>query len=401
MTVVTYNEDMERIVDKTIIAICCLAVLFLTQQTVFFIVGLLLAVSICALQEITPVYEKIRASALYAYLVIALVFPVFALFMPLVSYDCMRKRNWALKLCWILPVIAIIRAYDLTVLLFLLVVSTFACILSWRTARVEAERIKYRELRDELRELSLSLEQKNRNLQEKQDYEVRLATLTERGRIAREIHDNVGHLLTRSVLQIEAAQVVYQDDARVREDLEQLGKSIHEAFDTVRASVHDLHDDSFDLYTQLYAIAQGSQVSLNLEYQADEIPDAIGYGFVAIVRESVANAARHSNASRVNVSVVEYPAFYQLVVHDNGDRNPFKNDGIELEETGGIGLRTMEERARSLGGVLRIDYDRGFRVFVSVPKDLSKEFMNAEKGRVGAGSEHKRADRSTNERNSH
>ena len=393
---------MERIVDKTIIAICCLAVLLLIQPTTAFVVGMLLALAISALQETSFLPKKVLAVGLYAYLAAALIVPACGLFVPLIAYDCVQKKNWALKLCWVLPIFGTLRAYDFGVFVLVTLVAVLSCIFSLRTTLREAESLTYRALRDELRGLSLSLEQKNRDLQEKQDYEVRLATLAERGRIAREIHDNVGHLLTRSVLQIEAAQVVYADNTQVKKDLEQVGETIHEAFATVRASVHDLHDDAFDLYTQLYTIAQNSMIEVDFDYHAEDVPDAVAYGFVAITREAVANAEKHSDASRVKLSIIEYPAFCQLLIHDNGSKNPFGNNEDEPErgkEEGrdakggdskgrdakggdakgrdakgrGIGLKTMEERARSLGGVFRVDYDKGFRVFVSIPKDVLKE----------------------------
>ena len=49
-------------------------------------------------------------------------------------------------------------------------------------------------------------------MQRNQDYEIYLATLKERNRIAREIHDNVGHMLTRSILQLGALSVINKDE---------------------------------------------------------------------------------------------------------------------------------------------------------------------------------------------
>jgi len=63
--------------------------------------------------------------------------------------------------------------------------------------------------------MAMLLRQKNRELIEKQDYEIRLATLNERGRIAREIHDHVGHLLSRSILQIGALMVTKGREQRI------------------------------------------------------------------------------------------------------------------------------------------------------------------------------------------
>lgn len=65
-----------------------------------------------------------------------------------------------------------------------------------RTTELERLEAEYKKTRDDSKELTLMLEQKNRNLLEKQDAEVYMATLKERNRIAREIHDNVGHMLS-------------------------------------------------------------------------------------------------------------------------------------------------------------------------------------------------------------
>ena len=59
--------------------------------------------------------------------------------------------------------------------------------------------------RDDSRERDLLLSQKNKALLEKQDYEIYNATLKERNRIAREIHDNVGHVLSKFILMLGAA----------------------------------------------------------------------------------------------------------------------------------------------------------------------------------------------------
>ena len=87
--------------------------------------------------------------------------------------------------------------------------------------------------------------------------------------------------------------------------------------------------------------------------------------------------SKHSDASRVSVSVAAYPAFYRLAVHDNGSVPPpasvLDRQGADSPLASGtargIGLATMSDRARALGGMLRVDYDQGFRVFVTVPKE--------------------------------
>lgn len=87
-----------------------------------------------------------------------------------------------------------------------------AILLACRTGRIlylEQEMIR---LRDTSTELNLVLQEKNKNLMEKQDYEIYLATLRERNRIAREIHDNVGHMLSRSILQMGALVTIHKEE---------------------------------------------------------------------------------------------------------------------------------------------------------------------------------------------
>ena len=303
--------------------------------------------------------------------------PAFTVFLPLAVYDLARDDHPVVRASWLLPALAAFLRLPLPLFAIMLLACAVSVLLSYRTFRAQTEQAAYRRLRDSVQETSLALEEKNRGLREKQDLEVRLATLAERGRIAREIHDNVGHLLTRSIMQVEALQVVHRDDGQVRAELAQVGDTLHEAMNTVRASVHDLHDDAFDLETQIgEAAAACTKLSVDVDYRAADVPADVGYCFIAIVREALSNAARHGNASRVSVSVAAYPAFYRLSVHDNGTLPPPSSvlgrspadAGAAKAGSRGIGLATMADRARALGGMLRVDYDRGFKVFVTVPR---------------------------------
>ena len=372
-----YNGRMERLLDKVIVLVGCAAVVYFMPFAPAQVIGLLLSVVVVSLYEVDALPLRFRTALLIAYLIAALFVHELTLFVPLIAYDCMRSEALPIRFCWIVCPLVANSALPVPVIVFVFVASCVACALSYRTSQRVLERIRFLNLRDELHEASMALERKNRDLQDKQDYEVTLATLNERGRIAREIHDNVGHLLTRSVLQVEALQVVHADDVQVQDELEQVGSTLHEALDTVRRSVHDLHDDSLDLKTQLTAIAASDRsCAVELDFHADDVPAAVGYCFIAIVRESLANAARHSDADRVRVSVAEYPAFWRLSVHDNGGMvgKGMAGDGSKsgTDETAhrstGIGLQTMEDRTRALGGVFRAEYDKGFRIFVTIPK---------------------------------
>lgn len=73
-----------------------------------------------------------------------------------------------------------------------------------------------------------------------------LQTLRERNRIAREIHDNVGHMLSRSILQMGALITIHKEEP-LHGQLAGVGETLNQAMNSIRESVHDLHDESIDL----------------------------------------------------------------------------------------------------------------------------------------------------------
>lgn len=131
-----------------------------------------------------------------------------------------------------------------------------AWFMNWRTMRLIYLEKKYRSLRDTYQELLLSLEAKNRDLLEKQDYEIKLATLNERNRIARDIHDNIGHVLSSTLLQVGALLAV-NPDGPMRESLLALKQTLSSGMDSIRQSIHDLHDTSIDLHNEILWHYQG------------------------------------------------------------------------------------------------------------------------------------------------
>ena len=216
--------------------------------------------------------------------------------------------------------------------------------------------------RDSSYELTLLMQARNRELMAKQDDEVRLATLNERNRIAREIHDHVGHMLSRSILQVGAMQIVTEDAAQ-REQLGSLQQTLSAAMDHIRDSVHDLHDDAVDLSIQLRKLVKEfTFCSITLDNALEHEPGkAEVFCILAIAKEALSNVMRHSDATQVRITLREHPALIQMVVQDNGRKH-----GAAGER--GMGLENMAERVHSLGGQFTAGYENGFRIFLSIPK---------------------------------
>ncbi len=241
--------------------------------------------------------------------------------------------------------------------------AALSALLAYKTKKKQFLAKEFIRIRDSGEELNLLLKEKNESLLEKQDYEIYLATLKERNRIAREIHDNVGHMLSRSILMTGALLTVEKEGA-VHEQLLHMKETLSMAMDSIRQSVHGLHDDSIDLEQSVREIAESIQPEyhVKLEYDMSEhIPRRVKYCLIAVVKEGVSNILKHSNGSQVQIGLREHPGFYQLSIEDNGT-------GTKAEAGRGIGLSNMKERAEALGGTFHIYRNRGFVVFMTIPK---------------------------------
>lgn len=237
----------------------------------------------------------------------------------------------------------------------------------------------FHQIRDDSEEHTLLLSEKNKALLEKQDYEIYAATLRERNRIAREIHDNVGHVLSRSILMTAACKTINKNDS-LDPLLGSLEESLNGAMNSIRSSVHDLHDDAIDLEDAIKGLVKDfTFCPVNLTYDMSrQIPREVKYSLISITKEGLSNVMRHSNADSVNILLREHPALYQLCIEDNGtpgngipDIQTEADINKEGNTSGGMGLSNIRDRAKALGGTVQITQENGFRIFVTIPKSVS------------------------------
>lgn len=243
----------------------------------------------------------------------------------------------------------------------------FAVMLSYFTELLLGYQMKLHSMRDASMEHDMLMEQMNHQLIEKQNAQIYNATLKERNRIAREIHDNVGHMITRSILQVGAIGVINTDE-KLKAPIADLKSTLDTAMDSMRKSVHDLYDESVDLRQALAKLKPtDSAFAFSLEYDCeDDVPRDVKYAFIAIAKEAVNNAVKHSNGDEIRIIVREHPAFYQLEIMDNGTS---ADERSLTGETGdGIGIKNIKERVAAIGGTMRIKADDGFMIFVTLMK---------------------------------
>lgn len=298
---------------------------------------------------------------LLLYGVLCLFLPPLLLFLPVICYDGFWHRFlWCYA--YALFAAAVWDRYPLWVWLTVALGLFASALLARGTMQNQELSGELIRLRDTAAERDMLQQARTRELLERQDYEIHLATLQERNRIAREIHDNVGHMLTRSILQIGALGTVHREEP-LHEQLLSVNETLNEAMTNIRESVHNLHDDAVDLEKSIRDSIQDIREShrVSLEYDMSrQIPKEIKYCFIAIVKEAVSNIVKHSSANTVTLRLREHPAFYQMLIEDNGT--------VFRESGDGIGLCNMRERVQALGGTLHIRRENGFHIFVTIPK---------------------------------
>ncbi|MDD6207307.1 MAG: sensor histidine kinase [Clostridiales bacterium] len=352
---------MDRIVDKGILFAVCAVTVFQLEGMARPVIVLLTALT---LGELTLYLKNRKAigAIFISYAVLCVVEPAYVSFLPLIFYDCcwfsMRwgygaavlflvyaggYRPWQLAAWWIISLLAVLCAY--------------------RTGKLNRLSEDLIHLRDTSTELNIVMNEKNRELMEKQEYEIHLATLRERNRIAREIHDNVGHMLSRCILQMGALMTIHKEEP-LHAQMASVNDTLNQAMTSIRESVHDLHDESIDLKQSVLEATKEMSEHYQIHFEYDmsgSVPKKVKYCFITTVKEAMSNVVKHSNADKVTIILREHPAFYQMFIEDNGA-------GKDEKSEPGIGLSNMKERVESLRGTIHIQNEKGFKIVISIPK---------------------------------
>ena len=343
---------------------------------------------------------RIAAILEIAFACMLFLFPQYAVLLPLATFNASKSKN---HICsFLLPAVLISCATSgkvpFLLLVYVFVLSVLAAYLCRRTMKLETTENRLHRLRDDDALTKSELKDKQAMLAKSMEQEVYAAQLAERNRIARDIHDNVGHMLSRAILMTGAMMTVHGKEP-VGEGLQALRETLDSAMNSIRASVHDLKDESVDLELALKRLAEPLREKFRLREEYDFRPvedNEIKFAILGIVKESISNIIKYSKNDCVDLKVIEHPQMYQITVHDypeekgpgRGHASRGQGDGSSVSEThgdrrtvslsptqspasstSGMGLSNIRARAEELGGNCLITSDQGFRVFVTIPKE--------------------------------
>ncbi|MEM7725197.1 MAG: sensor histidine kinase [Cyanobacteria bacterium P01_A01_bin.45] len=199
------------------------------------------------------------------------------------------------------------------------------------------------------------------------------ATLQERTRIAREMHDSVGHSLTAQSIQLENVAMLLRDNVeQASEHLQNARKLGKETLQNIRQSVatlrtHPLKGKKLD--EAIAKLIQDTSKNTGIDIESEiylyySPPDEMSTAIYRVTQEAFTNIAKHSSADKVYLYLKENRTDIYLKIADNGQ-------GFDLEEnTTGFGLKGMQERVEALGGefYLKSYPGEGCEIQIKIPR---------------------------------
>lgn len=359
-------------IDKIILFLCCTTIYFIRPMAEPIVIIILISLTISALLSYFEKFLWLRYFLYLLFFILTIINLEFVFFIPLLIYDLINEERKQALILPTIPFILLLINYDLYTIFLFVIVMVIAIFIRFKSSDIMTYKARYYNLLDETKELSYKLKKQNQDLLEKQDNEIQIATLNERNRIAREIHDNVGHLLSSALLQI-GALLASPQNAALAPPLRQVKDTLSQGMDSIRISVHHLYDTAIDLNLKLSELTDSfsfCQINCRCSINMQPTPRQ-SYALIAIVKEALSNVMKHSNATLVEVQLREHPSFYQLIIRDNGTQlsSHFdKETQLLMTAQSGIGLKNIAQRVDLLSGHFQIKTQQGFEIFVTIPK---------------------------------
>ncbi|MGB5050769.1 MAG: sensor histidine kinase [Caldilineaceae bacterium] len=240
--------------------------------------------------------------------------------------------------------------------------------------------VQARQARDESQRILAELTDAHARLQVYAEQAETLAVSEERNRMSREMHDTLGHRLTVSIVQLEGAgRLLEQDTPRAGQMIQTVREQLVEGLTELRATLAAMRDSglagtslrkSLQNLVDDYAQATGLPVHLAISDNLLALDEARRMTIYRAAQEALTNTQRHAAASAVWMEVQQTSDAVALCVEDDG----VGMDGDDFVP--GIGLRGMQERAQQLGGSLTIDASPRGGVGLKLTIPLAKEEAN-------------------------
>ena len=200
----------------------------------------------------------------------------------------------------------------------------------------------------------------------------------ERNRVAREIHDTLGHILTGVSAGVDACIAMLDTDTdtkRTKEQLEVIAKAVRGGIKDVRRSVSELRADALEHFQLDEAIRDmiaemNSLAGVEVIFHSDVVPFRFSEDeenvIYRIIQEGMTNALRHGKATRIEIDAKKIDGVLHLKILDNG------RGCKEMKK--GFGTKHMKERVAMLGGSIHFSGENGFLIDARIPIRWGEEY---------------------------
>ena len=212
-------------------------------------------------------------------------------------------------------------------------------------------------------------------LKRSRDEVQRLAQVAERERIARDLHDLLGHSLSLIALKSElAGKLIERSPAAAKQQISEIEQVTRQALRQVREAVTGYRSDGLAGEVAAARLAL-LDAGVRLEQRLQPLPmkPEVESTLAIVLREAVTNVLRHASAEQVEIELLRRGQQLQLSIRDDG------RGCRHSSEREGNGLRGMRERLQAIGGELKVESEpgHGMKLLVSVELEPSPELEHA------------------------
>ncbi|MDP4094171.1 MAG: sensor histidine kinase [Bacillota bacterium] len=284
----------------------------------------------------------------------------FTILLGVAVYDFTYKKTYLGLIPVITGVIYLLKNSESPAILLILGI---CAILAFVERKKDDRELTFKNSIDDERRLRYELEDTKSKLLNSSREVAYLAETRERNRIAREIHDNIGHSIAGILIQLQAAYKLYgKNDDKSKEILKKSIDGLADSVTMLRDTVHNIKPKDILGVEYIKTIISDflfCPVDFKFTGDFDKMPPEHMEIIATNIKEALTNASRHSKATQIVISIDINETFMRLLIKDNGRGCSTVKEGM--------GLGGMRERVANAGGTMSVTSDDGFMIVCVLP----------------------------------
>jgi signal transduction histidine kinase/ligand-binding sensor domain-containing protein len=251
-------------------------------------------------------------------------------------------------------------------------------------------RLRMRSMESYNRDLQRQVDERTKKIETLFEQTKELAIVEERNRLARDLHDSAKQKAFAALAQLGAVRsILNKEPNAAKSHLDEVENLVYEVIQELTFLIQEMYPMALKdkglavvLREYLYEWENRNDIHVNLSVNHErQLPLEIEQALYRISQESLANIARHSSASKVDIELNYNGDTVEMLLNDNGC-------GFNLsQKPAGVGLRTMRERATMIGGEITIDSTPGKGTLVQVSVPITPPAITNPKGNNGGNND--------------